>query len=240
VISALRQFGLIEDIGDNCRVSESAYLIFSLSDGAPKRQAALKQCALKPSIYREILKHFSDGLPSDEAMKDFLIAEKKFNPASVDTFLRIMKSSLSFAKVTTDDEPASRNSDPVKIAIGDFVQWESQGVLQFEVPKAVLGFSDDGTFAFVEGSATGIHIDQVQKVDPPPAALVSPPPPTPFASKPVVGVAREVSNVENGEVLLQWPAELRPDEIGEIEDWLSLVIKKMKRRYGVVDGKREQ
>jgi hypothetical protein len=45
--------------------------------------------------------------------------------------------------------------------IGDDVQWISQGSEQFEEPKKVTSISDDGKFAFVEGSKTGIPIDQL-------------------------------------------------------------------------------
>src|SRR5690606_11872364 len=99
VISALRQFGLLEESGDNHRVSEAAYLILSLSEGNPKRVQLLQECLRKPAIYREIMREYSEGLPSDHAVRDHLISEKKFNPASVDTFLRVFKSSMAFAKV---------------------------------------------------------------------------------------------------------------------------------------------
>jgi hypothetical protein len=51
--------------------------------------------------------------------------------------------------------------------------------------------------------------------------------------KPPVGVAREVSSLQEGEAMLQWPATLSADSVAELEDWLTLLIKKLKRRYGV-------
>jgi hypothetical protein len=53
------------------------------------------------------------------------------------------------------------------ISIGDFVQWESQGVLRFAVPLKVCSLSDDGQWAFVEGSATGLPIKDLYCVPPP-------------------------------------------------------------------------
>jgi hypothetical protein len=50
--------------------------------------------------------------------------------------------------------------------------------------------------------------------------------------QPPVGVVREVSGFEEGEALLQWPATLSAENVQELEDWLMLVIKKLKRRSG--------
>lgn len=105
---------------------------------------------------------------------------------------------------------------------GDWVQWESQGVLQFETPKRLLSLSQDGGFAFVEGTQTGIPIDQLRKAEPPPAPEVG--------AKLPLGTVREVSALDEGEALLQWPASLSAASVEELEAWLQLVIKKLKRR----------
>ena len=62
-------------------------------------------------------------------------------------------------------------------------------------------------------------MEQAQKADPP--AEQKPP---------------MVSSLEEGEASLQWPATLSPDSVQELEDWLSLVVKKLKRRYASGQG----
>jgi hypothetical protein len=47
------------------------------------------------------------------------------------------------------------------VEIGDFVQWTSQGMDMFPVPRKVTGLSDCGKFAFVEGEKTGLPVDQL-------------------------------------------------------------------------------
>ena len=49
---------------------------------------------------------------------------------------------------------------------------------------------------------------------------------------PPVGSVREVSMLDEGEAVLQWPATLSATSVEELEDWLQLVLKKLKRRYG--------
>lgn len=47
------------------------------------------------------------------------------------------------------------------VATGDYVQWESQGVLMFDPARQVEWVSDDGQWAMVEGSKTGLPISQL-------------------------------------------------------------------------------
>lgn len=232
VLSALRQFGLLDDVAGNYRVSETAYMILSLSESSPQRVKAIQDSARKPAIYREVLSRFEEGLPSDAAFSDFLIAEKKFNTVSVDNFIRSFRASMAFAKVLDGAyTPTEELRQDVKV--GDFVQWSPQGVDQFPTPLRITSLSEDGQFVQVEGSMTGLPIAEVQKTEAPTASpvvgMIQPPTFPPKAS----GVAREVSAFVEGEAVLQWPANMSADSILELEDWLQLVIKKMKRRYGV-------
>jgi hypothetical protein len=95
--------------------------------------------------------------------------------------------------------------------VGDYVQWESQGTLKLPKPLRVRGFSDDGKWAFLEGSNTGIPADQLihapteaPPAEPPPAkppAQPAAPPPAkpagwkawagPLASVGITGAALE-------------------------------------------------
>ena len=47
--------------------------------------------------------------------------------------------------------------------------------------------------------------------------------------KPAPSIAREVFALEDGEAILQWPTTLNADGVQELEDWLALVVKKLKR-----------
>ena len=187
VIAALRQYGLIQSTGgDKYRVSDDACHILTLSKESEIRETAITGCAKKPAMFREVLANFPERLPSESALKDFLIAEKKFNAASVDTFIRAAKETFGFAKLLTDFEAADEGPQDEGGSGGD------------AVPDRI-------------GGAT-------QSQNSPPK-----PPPT--------GTAREVSSLAEGEAVLQWPANLSREGFQDLEDWLTLVIKKLKRRY---------
>jgi hypothetical protein len=102
VLSALKQYGLLEETDGKFRVSDAAYKILMVADDSPERNDYIRKAALKPVLFRELLTHYKDGLPSDATLREYLIFEKQFNPASVDQFIRILKATIELAKL--DDE----------------------------------------------------------------------------------------------------------------------------------------
>jgi len=73
---------------------------------------------------------------------------------------------------------------PIKVSVGDYVQWVSNGVEQFTSPRKVVGIFPDGTHVQVFGSNTGIPMTELNVVDAP-----APPPPKVAASKVDTGSA---------------------------------------------------
>jgi hypothetical protein len=71
------------------------------------------------------------------------------------TAKRVAASNAIAEDAEASDEEDSCESDYV-LNVGDYVQWESLGVCQFQEPKQITGFTPDRAFAFVEGSKTGI------------------------------------------------------------------------------------
>jgi hypothetical protein len=113
VVSALRQFGLLDYQANAYRVSDLAFQILNKSDEA--EVAALRQkSAQMPNIFRDVLSQYKEGLPSDATFRDFLIFQKEFNPGSVDRFISVFKSTMQFAKLTPGaytSPPEEENAD---------------------------------------------------------------------------------------------------------------------------------
>ncbi len=62
------------------------------------------------------------------------------------------------------NEPVEVDEDDGTVYIpkvGDYVQWEPKGILQFMEPKRIVKISDDGAFAFVEGNHTGLPVSEL-------------------------------------------------------------------------------
>ncbi len=172
------------------------------------------------------MKHYGEHIPTVENVSAYL-QKNKFTPRAASVVAQVFRDTMRFVSQKGLVEEAETNGEGPSHKVGDYVQWESQGGLQCEAPRKVTSLSDDGEYAFVEGTTTGIPMAQLQSaVGPPGVDEMKAPPPT------VPGISREVSSLEEGEAVLQWPASLSPGSVQELGDWLDLVKKKLHRRYG--------
>lgn len=105
--------------------------------------------------------------PSDASLKSDLITVRKFNPSAVDGFVQDFRDTLEFAGLSDLKVVESKQSQngsggqAVLPQVGDYVQWESGGQIQFREPKRVRALAEDGLWAFVEGSDTGLPIKEL-------------------------------------------------------------------------------
>lgn len=185
-VSALLQFGLLEDEGRkenrHVKLTNRALTILLAGSDSPDRVEALRECARMPKIYTELLTKYGEELPSDSTLTYYLRKEKDFNPKTVDAFIKDFRKSLSFAGGPIDT-PNGKNADEAagdaSVEIGDFVQWESNGVLQFPTPRKVVAKQEhEGRWwVQVDGSATGVPLDELTVVTrpaPAPAVVIPP------------------------------------------------------------------
>jgi hypothetical protein len=160
-LSALKQYGLLEEKAGQFGISEGAYAILFLSDASDEKRQQIIEAALTPAIFRELWSKYGADA-SNETLKDYLIHVKKFNPASVNDVVQNYRDTVALAKpksltYTGEDESEQEQG----FEIGNYVQWESHGVLQMPEPKRIRGFSEDGDWAFLEGSETGVPVNEL-------------------------------------------------------------------------------
>lgn len=122
-LSALRQYGLIEETGGNYRISDDGFHIVVLPWGDERKMALLKQAAIKPPLFEKVLKHFSYDLPSDTTLRSHLILAESFNPDSVSTFIRNLRKTKEFAKIGEPDYNGS--SLPEEYVEGEIISSET-------------------------------------------------------------------------------------------------------------------
>lgn len=239
VIAALKKFGLIETSNGRLVPTQRAIEILNLPETDQRRLQALKDAALSPAIYSELVQqHKETGFPADDVMQSELVTYKGFNRAAVAGFVKDFRDTLDFAGLSDPSKLKSQaESEKPEVEVGDYIQWNSQGADQFEEPRKVTRFSEDGVFVFVSGSSTGIPIEQVTKCDvhlgekeagekgskvtSVPTVLKRP------ALKP--GMRNDVFTLDEGEVIIQWPDHMSPESYEDFESWLNLIAKKAKR-----------
>jgi hypothetical protein len=239
VLSALKKFGLLDEDKGKVSLSQRAIELLNLPAHDPRRIQALKDAALSPAIYRELVEeHANTGLPGDDALEAELVTYKSFNPKAVESFVKDFRSTLEFAGLSDlavlGSEPKVDEGKKIP-KIGDFVQWEHNGILGLPQSKKLVRFSEDGQFGFVEGSTTGLPAAEIIPADPPEQG-------SPFAPlssllrMPDLGrkpggakMRQDVFSLTEGEAVIHWPTPLSADSISELEDWLDLVKRKIKR-----------
>ena len=99
VLAGLKKFGLLEDKGGRVVPTKGAIDVFEYAADHDRHKAALREMALKPAIYLQLVKTFQEHsrLPSDASLKPELITDKGFNPKAVDGFLADFRDSLTYA-----------------------------------------------------------------------------------------------------------------------------------------------
>jgi hypothetical protein len=235
VLSALKKFDLVADKDGRVVPTQRAIEITSLPETDERRAKAIREAAIMPPIYSELIEQYRiTGLPSDETLEGELKAYKGFNPNAVKEFIKAFRETLEFAGLTDfsvlgSESKAEQGGETVKL--GDYVQWEPNGILQFQEPRRVSKVSEG--FVFVDGSTTGMPIAEVTvseaPADPPKPAVVTPLRVVTRNSGGSTTMRQDVFSITEGDVVLAWPTPLSTESIQEIKDWLKIAERKIVR-----------
>lgn len=243
-LAALASYGLVERAGKGMvRVTPLARSILHPANEAERVDGTIR-AAMGPPLFKEIREQFPDvPVPPEGGVVNYL-NRAGFNPSAVPKAAKAFLSTAEMLQGMKVDESYGSLTDsglesnlPDKrfgsASVGDFIQWESQGVLQFETPRRVRWISDDGTHLAVEGSDTGIPMSQaILETAPAATARMQIPPPsnnlqTQEATK--EGQRKAVFPVSEGDVTFVFPEGMTLDGIEELEAYLAVFLKKEKR-----------
>lgn len=239
-IGALLAFGLLEDEGSGAerkvKLTDLAQRI--LKDERPgKREEAIREAALKPKALAERWAAWRTGRPPDIECRSELTLERGYTEDAANRFIQVYDDTLSFAKIGLADKKTDKLLGELEgptFKVGDLVQWESAGVLQFPLPRRVTEILGSGEFVMVEGSNTGVPTKELTlvppsvdtKIEPSAGALgLSGAAPRVAAS----AMRQDVWNLDEGPVVLQYPVKMSAASYQDFEDWINLQLKKIKR-----------
>lgn len=242
VLAALRSFGLVEDApgtnGKSIKISPRGIRILLDDENSAERKDEIRKAALAPKWYEYCWKTFGKEMPA--SMRSNLLIEHGFVDTTVEGFLKDYRKTIAFAGLL-DDASLGKTEKGIdesgnSFRIGDWVQWESQGVLQFEA-KRISAFYDDGKFATVEGSSNPIPVAELIAVPAPaapPNLFVSPV--SPFFAKPVTqGEAKmqtETFALSDGVTCqIQWPSTMSKESFEDFEYRLEGIRRRVKRAF---------
>lgn len=188
-VAALGHFGLcdFEGSGESRAIRPSDLAIRILLDKqpiSPERDGLVKRAALNPNVHKELWEKWADALPSDHTFETYLILEKGFSETGARDLMAEYKATIAFAKLGQTDIIAPSNlvdlggDAPISEAkVGDLVQVEIGGAFQLEKPARLRAIQDhEGQkWGFVEGSETGIPMEQLIVQAKAPAGAAGPP-----------------------------------------------------------------
>lgn len=254
VLGSLGHYGLLERAGKGqVRVTQAAVDILHPVSPEGKRKA-LHEAAFSPSIFAEIHSHFADGLPSEAALKSWLMREEFLDRAIVP----VTKAYLGTCQYLEQEQaiesggpsrPEGEKNDSAEedlgdsivfggAKVGDLIQWESNGQLQFEKPARVrlVQVVDGIEYVAVEGSETGIPMSEItvqQRAASPPAALPRfvMEPPKADAQPQLPEGWKEERLIDDGgeEIFIRYLGDPTPERYTFIRDYLDFKLGRMKK-----------
>lgn len=244
-LAALASYGLVERAGKGMlKVSARARAILHPNSEDEKTQGLLA-AALEPRLFKDIKERFPDIAVPPEAVIINYLRREEFNPSAVRPAAKAFLETVQFVgslSATDSHGPAEDEGATSDLpddtfghaSVGDFIQWESQGALQFEKPRRVRWVSADGTHLAVEGSDKGIPMSQVT-IEASHPVTEAPPAEAPSASAgsdpttAKAGQRKAVFPVSEGDVTFVFPDGMTTEGIEELEAYLNVFLKKVKR-----------
>jgi hypothetical protein len=188
IAAALRSFGLVQYRRNGTEreviLTEEARTFLRAQQESVKKQV-IKQSALRPKIIRQFWATWGADRPPEAVCLDELTMKNGFSDVGAKAFLTVYDATIAFAGLSasdkiglTDDanEEEDEESDPppppsFQAKVGDYVQWISNGVEQFKLPRRIVGIFPGGTHAQVFGSNAGVPMSELSVVDPPAPSL---------------------------------------------------------------------
>lgn len=194
-IGALLTYGLIDDEGSGderaVRLTANARRYFQSEIEAD--QAALReQFAKSPKLFAHLLDHWDGSTPPDNVARTYLKTEIGLNEQSARSALSIYKDNLEYVSSKGSAKDASETLNPEEnggakvtnngdgergtvpliapkaIEVGDKVQWTSQGVDQFDIPRPVTAVTlvpEKGWFVSIRGEKGAVPMEQVEIIE---------------------------------------------------------------------------
>jgi hypothetical protein len=174
-LATMKYYGLLEIEGEGdarkIKVSDLARrIILDQREDQTEKRELIRRVALMPAAHKVLYKQYQKGLASDGTVQHFLIFEQGFNTDAARELLTEFKETASYAglyephsDVDKEGEKDDKGGDktPPSINVGDKVQVTAAGVDMYPDGATVLGFSDDGTWVFIDKSDSAAKLEEV-------------------------------------------------------------------------------
>lgn len=246
-LAALAHYGLVERAGKgHMKVTERARAILH-SDSKEEKQKNLRWAALEPTLFRDLQERFPDMTPPEEGVVTFLnrqgFNKNAIRPAAkayLETLLFLEQMGVSESHGTNEvvgtDIGESQGDDVTYggARVGDLIDYDSGGAIANPEPMRVRALSDDGKWVFVEGSETGLEMEQVIVKERPENDGAKERPTLPLAKpdeeKAPAGTRKAMFPLDEGDVTLLFPEDLSADGLDLLGSYLDIFLNREKAK----------
>lgn len=240
ILAALKAFGLVRYDGSGVNLKAS------LTDDARTYLRAqqdsikldvLKRVALKPAQFAKFWQVWGADRPPDPICLDQLILQHGFTDSAAHNFLKVYDDTIAFSGLSSTDnitaEHVGDDAEPFEFQVGDLINWESGGQIQWKIPRRIVAIDEkDGQFFYkVEGAGEfagqigWIPVEQAIKQPGGSAhsGAFAPPPADLGGSAPTMRKA--VFPVSDGDVTLVFPTSITANGLKELGSYLDIFLK---------------
>lgn len=98
VLSALRQYGLLDGNNEELRISGRGLTILLEPETSPEYTQALEEALHAPALFQDLLDEYADGLPSDGAIISYLVRKQEFGEASAKALIGSFRESVELVR----------------------------------------------------------------------------------------------------------------------------------------------
>lgn len=110
-VSALKQYGLLEERAGQYRISEAAWKILEMEEGSEERTRLIKEAALRPPMIRKVFSINDGELPSDATLRNYLLFTEGFNTDTAANFIRVLRRTKELVNPLPEDYNSGEESE---------------------------------------------------------------------------------------------------------------------------------
>lgn len=247
ILAALKAFGLVKYEGSGAdlkaTLTDDARTYLRAQQDSIKAEV-IKRVALKPSQLQKFWQIWGADRPPDPICLDQLILQHAFTDSAANNFLRVYDETIAFAGLSKADTieggDAEDDDHPFEFSIGDLINWESSGQIQWKAPRRIVAIDEkDGQFFYkvdglgeLAGQIGWIPVDQAIQHKGSTATsggAFAAPPADPAVVLPA-GTRKAVFPVSDGDVTLVFPVAISKDGLEELGHYLEIFLKKEKTK----------
>ena len=118
-LGSVRQYGLIEGVGDGTRISQLGLRILE-PVSAEERSEAILEAAQKPEVFRAVLSRFDGKVPvADEPVRAFLIRELGFSKTGAEDCLTSLRETYEMIGDSAESVKQALPVNSIPLAVGE-------------------------------------------------------------------------------------------------------------------------